>query len=92
MPSTTLKSLLFSAILLTAALATADDRKPVPAVAAEPGQVQAPAPEPANTSRGARPDGAEARASQDYPLLSTLVALGLGIIGLLWVRRHTAEL
>lgn len=27
-----------------------------------------------------------------YQTLSTLAALGLGVLGLLWVRRHTAEL
>lgn len=30
--------------------------------------------------------------AQPYQTLSTLGALALGIIGLLWVRRHTAEL
>jgi len=38
---------------------------------------------------------AEAEAADDggaFPALSTLGALSLGILGLLWVRRHTAEL
>lgn len=32
------------------------------------------------------------QASSSHANFSTLAALGLGIIGLLWVRRHTAEL
>jgi hypothetical protein len=92
MPTTTLKALLFSAILLIGALAAADDRALRPGVAAGPGPAHASAAEPASDPQGARPDAADDRASQDYPLLSTLVALGLGIVGLLWVRRHTAEL
>lgn len=30
--------------------------------------------------------------TDSYQTLSTLGALGLGVLGLLWVRRHTADL
>jgi hypothetical protein len=39
----------------------------------------------------ANADAARAQAKPEH-LLSTLGSLALGIIGLLWVRRHTAEL
>jgi MYXO-CTERM domain-containing protein len=33
-----------------------------------------------------------AESTDAYQTLSTLGALGLGVLGLLWVRRHTADL
>lgn len=59
----------------------ADRRLPGPASRA--GQAAAPAAAP--------PPGNDVAAGSQ-PLLSTLGALALGVIGLLWVRRHTRQL
>ena len=73
------------ALILTAALAAA----PVGALAAAPGD-SAPAVESGEASPGAE-TGPES-ADPTFQTLSTLGALALGVLGLLWVRRHTSDL
>jgi len=74
----TMTAALIKALLLTALLTVS-----APVCLAE-----APA-EPPNARERATDAAQDGRAFQ---ALSTLGALSLGILGLLWVRRHTAEL
>lgn len=73
------------ALILIVALAAA----PVGALAEAPVD-HAPAMEPGDPSAGAE-TGPES-ADPAFQTLSTLGALALGVLGLLWVRRHTSDL
>lgn len=81
-------AVLLSALVLAAGHAAADDTEGSVAMSV-----------PARAQAAARPEAkpnakpaAATESNQGFPVLSLLGALSLGVIGLLWVRRHTAEL
>ncbi|MEQ8483110.1 MAG: hypothetical protein RIB46_01985 [Pseudomonadales bacterium] len=88
MRTSTIQAVLLSALLLATGHALAGDGDGALAMSV-PARVQGVA--RAEAQPEAKP-AAETESSQGFPVLSLLGALGLGVIGLLWVRRHTAEL
>jgi hypothetical protein len=86
MRTSTIQAVLLSALLLGTGHALAGDGS---MAMSAPARVQGVA--PAEAQAEAQP-AARTESGQGFPVLSLLGALGLGVIGLLWVRRHTAEL
>lgn len=90
MRALTILTVLLSALLLCAGHAAAGNGDGAEAMSM-PARAQGAAGQQAKAHAEAKP-AAQSDQSQGFPTLSLLGALGLGVIGLLWIRRHTAEL
>lgn len=79
--------------LLALAAATASASPPDGSAGGHPEPHQAATADavPADPGSGAEPEDSDDPASRRQQTLSTLGALMLGVLGLLWMRRHVAE-